>query len=163
MMVTSAWTVTHFLDHKSNGLILPYSKRQLQLNTKLCHLWQSFRESSNYNLLCSWANHWSWCSHHIVSVSAFLMQCVGRCEASSDPWWSWCDNNQLKFWISVQSSLLFDNTQPPAPVSYCHSILLQAICCMNQLPVIYLETFDTLYSPLRLHCCQSNDNWTILL
>jgi len=54
------------------------------------------------HLLHWWAHHWSSCSHCSAPRSAFLVQCVSRWNASSDPYWGRYGNCQ---WNSFSTTI----------------------------------------------------------
>jgi len=69
----------------------------------------------------------------------FLVQCVGRLDALSDPYWHWCGNYQLKFQLSLQLSVLSDddqNAQLPPPF---HISLIPCLRMHKQAPAYLLQ------------------------
>jgi hypothetical protein len=111
-------------------------------NTSFCQPWQYFIGSLDCYLQRWWAHHWSSSNYLTVPALELVVRYVGRCIASSQPYWWWCGNYQDS--DIVQLSLLSDNDQYTTLGLVSHIVLI---------PRCYISF--TVQPSWNLWCCQT--------
>jgi hypothetical protein len=104
-----------------------------------------------------WTQHWPSSNYLTVPALELVVWYVGRCTASSQPYWWWCGNYQDS--DTLQLSLLSDNYQYTTlglclTLSLFHDVTFHSLCTPVLEPMMLSNMLDYKIHLFITHCLQ---------